>query len=89
VPRHDRHGTDPLRDLGQVGERRVLRVSERQVSCAILIENHRGTLPERASVVVPPKDQALLGCNRFQLLPGKRREDAELAVDVMECEISD
>jgi hypothetical protein len=49
-------------------------VAERQVPRAILSDDHCGPLPKRASVVVAAKDQALVGCNRFQLLPRKRRE---------------
>ncbi len=49
-------------------------VAERQVPGSILSDDQRGPLPKRASVVVAAKDQALVGCNRFQLLPGKWRE---------------
>ncbi len=59
MPRNRRHGSGALCNLGEIGQRRVAKVSERKVLCSLFADHQGGGLSQGPAVVVAAEDEAL------------------------------
>jgi hypothetical protein len=75
MPRNRRHGSDALGHLGEVGQRRVAKVSEREVASSLVADHQGGGLSQRPAVVIAAEDEAIGRGDCFEL---KAREWREL-----------
>ncbi|MDH3202997.1 MAG: hypothetical protein OEM15_19065 [Myxococcales bacterium] len=72
MARHGRHGANALCDLGEVCERGMAQVSEREVPRPLLSDHQGGGLSQGPAVVIAAKDEALGRGDGFELGAGKR-----------------
>ena len=74
MPRNGCHGADALCNLGEIGERGVAQVSEREVLRSLFADHQGSGLPQRPAVVVAAEDEAFDRSDCFELQARKRSE---------------